>query len=159
MRTAKEVQSTAVEADAWHHRSDALTSLTAMIGIGISLVGGKGYESADDWAALFASGIIVYNSYRIFWPAFTEIMDAAPPSEISQEIKELALSVDGVLGTDHCLVRKMGFEYFVDLHITVNGRLTVSEGHRMAHTVKNLIMRQKPNVYDVLVHVEPNEHQ
>ena len=157
IRISKEAGSTAVKADAWHHRADALTSSTAMVGIGVALIGGPAYASADDWAALIAAGIIVFNSYHIFWPSFTEIMDAAPPSEIAQEIAASALSVPGVLDTDHCLVRKMGFEYFVDLHITVNGNLTVRQGHELAHLVKQQIMEDKPYVYDVLVHVEPDD--
>lgn len=156
-RVGSEIGSAAVKADAWHHRSDAITSLTAAIGITIALIGGDGYESADDWAALIASVIIVINAYRIFMPAFTEIMDAAPPSTLADEVRAIAATVPHVQGLDKCLVRKMGFEYFVDLHIIVNGNLSVKEGHSIAHAVKDEVMRQKPSVYDVLIHVEPTE--
>jgi cation diffusion facilitator family transporter len=154
-RVGSEIESAAVKADAWHHRSDAITSLTAAIGIAIALIGGPGYESADDWAALIASAIIVINAYRIFMPAFTEIMDAAPPSHFANEVRDIAATVPQVQGLDKCLVRKMGFEYFVDLHIIVDGNLSVREGHDIAHAVKEEVMRQKPSVYDVLIHVEP----
>lgn len=154
-RVGSEIESAAVKADAWHHRSDAITSLTAAIGIAIALMGGPGYESADDWAALIASVIIVINAYRIFMPAFTEIMDAAPPSDFANEVRDIAASVPQVQGLDKCLVRKMGFEYFVDLHIVVDGNLSVREGHDIAHAVKAEVMRLKPSVYDVLIHVEP----
>ena len=154
-RVGAEVESSAVKADAWHHRSDAITSLTAFIGISIALIGGPGYESADDWAALLASGIIVYNAYHIFRPAFGEIMDEAPPGNWKAEIEAIALTVPGVMGTEKCFVRKTGFEFFVDLHVEVSGDLTVREGHAIAHAVKAAIQHQKPYVYDVLVHIEP----
>ncbi|OIN60537.1 cation diffusion facilitator family transporter [Arsenicibacter rosenii] len=154
-KVGEEVESNAVKADAWHHRSDAITSLTAFIGISIALLGGPGYESADDWAALVASGIIVFNAYLIFRPAFGEIMDEAPPGDWKREIEQIARAVPGVLGTEKCFVRKMGFEFFVDLHVEVSGELTVREGHDIAHAVKAAIQREKPYVYDVLVHIEP----
>ncbi|MGH2624480.1 MAG: cation diffusion facilitator family transporter, partial [Sphingobacterium sp.] len=75
LKRSKETNSSSLKADAWHHRSDAITSVAAFIGITLSLTMGKGYEAADDWAALFASGIILYNSYLIFRPALGEIMD------------------------------------------------------------------------------------
>lgn len=156
-KVGNQIESGVVKADAWHHRSDAITSLTAFIGITIALIGGKGYESADDWAALVAAFIILYNAYRIFLPAFTELMDAAPPSEISEEIKEIASRVPHVRAIEKCLVRKMGFEYFVDIHIVVDGTISVREGHDIGHNVKNEIIRHKPVVYDVLTHIEPDE--
>ena len=155
MKVGNEVNSTAVKVDAWHHRSDAITSLTAFVGISIAIWGGEGYESADDWAALLASAIICYNAYRLFLPAFNEVMDAAPSSDLGREVREIARRVDGVKDIDKTYVRKMGFEYFVDLHIVVDGNLTVSEGHRIAHAVKDQIRRDKPSVFDVLIHVEP----
>jgi len=75
IRKSRETNSSSLKADAWHHRSDAITSIVAFAGISIALILGKGYEAADDWAALFASGFILYNSYRIFRPALGEILD------------------------------------------------------------------------------------
>jgi cation diffusion facilitator family transporter len=157
-QTGDEIKSTAVKADAWHHRSDALTSLTAAIGITIALVGGPEYASADDWAALVASGFIMYNGYHIFAPAFREIMDTAPSGEIVEDVRRIALGVDRVEGTEKCLVRKMGFEYFVDLHVLVDGNLSVREGHDIAHAVKDAIRAKRPRVYDVIVHIEPSTY-
>ena len=154
-KVGSEVESSAVKADAWHHRADAITSLTAFIGITIALIGGPGYESADDWAALVSSGLIVFNAYHIFRPAFGEIMDEAPPGNWKAEIEQIARAVPGVLGTEKCFVRKMGFEYFVDLHVEVSGDISVREGHDIAHAVKDAIKDKKPYVYDVLVHIEP----
>ncbi|GAB3250255.1 cation diffusion facilitator family transporter [Larkinella harenae] len=150
-----ETESSAVKADAWHHRSDAITSLTAFVGISIALIGGPGYESADDWAALLASGFIVFNAYHIFRPSFGEIMDESPSGDWKTEIETIALTVPLVQRVEKCLVRKAGFEYFVDLHVEVPGDLTVRQGHDIAHAVKKAIMDQKPAIYDVLIHIEP----
>lgn len=158
IKTGEDVHSTVVKADAWHHRSDALTSIAAFIGISISIVGGHGYEAADDWAALAASGIILYNAYRLFRPALDEIMDATPSAEIEAEIRRVAMNVDGVLGLDKCKIRKMGFDYYVDLHVVVDGQISVQRGHWIAHTVKDVVRLSNPNIADVIIHVEPDHH-
>ncbi|MEO7121285.1 MAG: cation diffusion facilitator family transporter [Ginsengibacter sp.] len=151
----KKINSHAVKADAHHHRSDAITSIAAFIGISIALIGGKGYESADDWAALVASGLIFYNAANIIRPALAEIMDAAPAKEIVMQMRLLASGVPQVRKVEKCYVRKMGFDYYVDLHIEVDGKLTVDEGHRIAHSVKDALLKSHLRVIDVLVHVEP----
>jgi cation diffusion facilitator family transporter len=152
----KDVKSTAIKADAWHHRSDAITSATAFIGISIALIGGKGYESADDWAALIAAGIIVFNAVHIIRPAFNEIMDAAPSSDLLMDVRKVALDVQGVKGLDKSFIRKMGFEYYVDLHVIVDGNLSVREGHDIAHRVKDAILGSNIRINDVLIHIEPD---
>ncbi|MDU1903474.1 MAG: cation diffusion facilitator family transporter [Dysgonomonas sp.] len=156
VRKARQTGSTSLRADAWHHRSDAITSVAAFIGISIALVMGEGYESADDWAALFASFIILYNSYKIFKPALGEIMDKNMYGEMSQEISALAKEVDGVLSTEKCYIRKSGMVYYVDLHIIVDKNKTVKEGHDIAHRLKDYIKQRKPEVADILIHVEPS---
>ncbi|RYE91246.1 MAG: cation transporter [Cytophagaceae bacterium] len=153
-QVGEEVDSSAVKADAWHHRADVITSCTAFIGISIAPIGNKGWESADDWAALVAC-FIVHNAYHIFRPAFGEIMGEAPAGTWSADIRGLALSMLSAVATEKCFVRKMGFEFFADLPIIVDGGITVREGHDIAHAVKQAIMRAKPAVYNVLVHVEP----
>ncbi|GAB4020419.1 cation diffusion facilitator family transporter [Spirosoma koreense] len=150
-----ETESSAVKADAWHHRSDAITSLTAFVGISIALIGGPGYESADDWAALLASGFIVFNAYHIFRPSFGEIMDESPAGDWKAELEAIALTVPNVSRVEKCLVRKTGFDYFVDMHVQVPEHLTVRQGHDIAHAVKRKIMAKKPAIYDVLIHIEP----
>ncbi len=152
---AQKIRSTAVSTDAWHHRSDAITSAAAFIGISVALIGGAGYESADDWAALFASVIIMYNAYKLFRPALDEVMDAAPSPGIEGQVREIARKVNGVLKLDKCYVRKMGLEYFVDLHVVVDGNMTVKEGHLIGHNVKDAICASPLRVVDVLVHIEP----
>ena len=151
----KKINSEAVKADAHHHRSDAITSVAAFIGISIALIGGKGYEGADDWAALIASGLILYNAFNIIRPALAEIMDAAPSNEIVQKVRKVASSVPLVKDVEKCYVRKMGFDYYVDIHIQVDGKLSVTEGHKIAHEVKDTILKSNLRVTDVLIHVEP----
>jgi cation diffusion facilitator family transporter len=157
IQKSKETNSTALKADAWHHRSDAVTSLMAFIGISIALFFGKGYETADDWAALLASLFIVYNAYLIFRPALGEIMDEHLHDHIIEEIRAQSKKVDGVVATEKCKVRKMGMHYIVDLHVIVQKDLTVFEGHQIAHDVKDSLMKDIPDIADILIHIEPNE--
>lgn len=149
------VNSIAVKSDAWHHRSDAITSAAAFLGISIALIGGEGYESADDFAALFASVIIIINAYRIFKPALYELLDTAPPAQTIQKVRTVASKVENVMGIDKCFVRKMGFDYFVDIHVLVDANLPVYKGHEIAHKVKDELMNEYSNISDVLVHIEP----
>ncbi len=151
------MNSTAIKSDAWHHRSDAITSAAAFIGISVALIGGEGYESADDWAALFASSIIFVNAYRILRPALNEVMDAAPPADIEHRVRKAAQQVDGVLSLEKCFVRKVGFSYYVDLHVTVDGDLSVRHGHDIARNVKQAIQAANPNVAEALIHIEPSD--
>jgi len=118
---------------------------------------GEGYESADDWAALAASAFILYNCYRIFRPALGEIMDEHTHDDLIDEIRSIAMHVDGVTGTEKCVVRKVGMRFFIDLHIEVDGDITVRHGHDIAHTLKAKLMNELPEVADVLMHVEPRE--
>jgi cation diffusion facilitator family transporter len=155
VRTGREIESRAIESDAWHHRSDALTSLAAFVGISVALWGGKGYESADDWAALAACGMIAFNGYRLLRSALAEVLDAAPTGATLQKIRTLAASVEGVSGIDDCRARKSGLGWLVDIHVEVNGAMPVSEGHRIAHEVKDALLAGDLGVLDALVHVEP----
>jgi cation diffusion facilitator family transporter len=155
LRTAGEIDSSAVRSDAWHHRSDAITSLAAGIGITVSLIGGKGCESADDWAALAAAGVIAFNGISLLRPALNELMDRAPAHEIIERINALAGSVAGVDSVEKTHVRKMGYQLFVDMHLEVNPQMTVLRSHEIAHEVKDKVRAAMPNVSDVLVHIEP----
>jgi divalent metal cation (Fe/Co/Zn/Cd) transporter len=131
--------------------------VAAFIGISIALIFGKGYESADDWAALFAAAFILYNSYRIFRPALGEIMDEHLYDDLVTDIRKVALTVDGVVGTEKCFIRKAGMIYHVDLHATVDGNLSVKAGHHIAHTLKDTLRSQIPQLGHVLIHIEPDE--
>ncbi|HLT51003.1 MAG TPA: cation diffusion facilitator family transporter, partial [Arenibacter sp.] len=155
LKKSLETNSTSLKADAWHHRSDAITSVMAFIGISIALIFGKGYEAADDWAALFATGIILYNSYMIFRPALGEIMDEHLYDDLIEEIRTVSMKVDGILGTEKCYVRKAGTKYHVDLHAMVDGGITVSEGHFISHQLKDRLQKSIPNLDHILIHIEP----
>jgi len=155
IRVGKDVESTAVKTDAWHHRADALTSTAAFLGISVALVGGEKWYSADDWAALFACAVIATNGWRLLFPALHEILDTAPRGEIVATIKQAAVSVPGVVNVEKCLVRKMGISFYVDLHIGVDGGISVRDGHAIAHQVKDAIKGTDARIADVLVHVEP----
>ena len=157
MKKSKESNSSSLRADAWHHRSDAITSVAAFIGISIALLFGKGYESADDWAALFASGFIIYNSYLIFRPALGEIMDEHLYDDLVDEIRKVSLQVDGIIDTEKCFIRKAGMKYHVDLHAIVDADISVREGHELAHNLKDTLRMQISELGHVLIHIEPNE--
>ncbi len=156
MKTAKVTNSSSLKADAWHHRSDAITSITAFIGISIALYFGPGYESADDWAALFAAGFILYNCYHIFRPALGEIMDEHLYDDLIDEIRTVSKTVHGVIDTEKCFIRKSGMKYHVDLHAIVDGNINVREGHDIAHLLKDTLREKIPNLGHVLIHVEPD---
>lgn len=151
------IGSIAVRTDAWHHRSDALTSAFAFIGISIALLGGPGWQAADGWAAVCAALVILYNAWRQLRPALLELFDTAPDPNIEAQVRVIAGRVPGILGLDKCFVRKMGFQFYVDLHIVVRGDLTVREGHLLSHRVEDEILRAVPQAAEVLVHVEPEE--
>lgn len=157
VKRSKETNSSSLEADAWHHRSDAITSVMAFVGISIAIIFGTGYENADDWAALFASAFILYNSYLIFRPALGEIMDENFYDDLIDQIREKAIEVPGVLGTEKCFIRKAGMRYHVDLHALVEGTASVKEGHHIAHQLKDYLRTEIPSLGHVLIHIEPNE--
>ncbi len=154
-KKGKETKSTSLQADAWHHRSDAITSLVALLGISVAIIMGEGYEAADDWAAMVAAVFIIYNAYLIFRPALGEIMDENLHEELIQKIRTIAKEEPLVVGTEKCFVRKSGMSFHVDLHLVVDGSISVKEGHDIAHHLKNKIKAQLPEVADVLMHVEP----
>ena len=156
IQKSKETNSSSLKADAWHHRSDAITSIAAFIGISMALMLGKGYESADDWAALFASGFILYNSYLIFRPALGEIMDEHFYDDLVEDIRRISLTVDGIIATEKCFIRKVGMIYHVDLHAKVNGSISVTDGHNLAHQLKDTLRAEIPQLGHVLIHIEPH---
>lgn len=159
LKVGDQYGSVALTNDAWHHRSDAITSAAAFVGISIALIGGKGYEAADDFAALLATIVIIYNAFRLMKPALDEIMDATPSQLLKDEIIKVANSVDGVIASEKCLIRKMGFDYFIDIHIIVDGNLSVYEGHDISHKVKDRLTETFSQIHNVLVHVEPNTEE
>ncbi len=147
--------STGLGVEAWHHWSDALTSAVAFVGIAIAVVGGPGWEAADDWAALVAAAVIALNGVGMFNRALGDVMDTAAPAALENEVRALALGVAGVRALDKCRVRKSGLSHLVDIQVRVDGMLTVREGHDIAHAVKDALLASPLRVSDVSVHIEP----
>jgi cation diffusion facilitator family transporter len=156
MNKGKKINSLSLQADAWHHRADAISSLIALFGIGISLILGSEYSKADDWAAIVSAIFIVYNAFRIFRPALGEILDEHTHHELIEKIIAFENKVEGVHRIEKCLVRKTGTFYLVDIHLEVDGNNTVSEGHKIAHEFKDYVMINIPDIYDILIHIEPH---
>jgi len=157
IKKSKQTNSSSLKADAWHHRSDAITSVMAFIGISIAIFFGKGYETADDWAALFASGFILYNSYLILRPALGEVMDEQLYGDLINDIRIKSIEVEGVLGTEKCFIRKAGMKFHVDLHAIINGEISVKQGHDISHHLKDHLRKELPNLGHVLIHIEPDK--
>jgi cation diffusion facilitator family transporter len=155
LRTSASIDSSAIKTDAWHHRSDAITSLAAGIGISVSLIGGKGFESADDVAAIAAALVIAWNGWHLLHPALSELMDRSPSTEMLNPIRRIAEDVPGVERVEKCVARKMGHQYYVDMHIEVDPLMTVQRSHEIAHDVKDKVRGKIPRVHDVLIHIEP----
>ena len=149
------IESTAVRVDAWHHLSDAITSLFAFIGISLALLTKD--ARMDDWAALCASPVILFSAWRQLQSPLAEILDTAPPPEIERQVRQVAELVPGVVGLEKCFVRKVGFRYYVDLHVIVDGDITVRSGHAISHRVEDRILDAVNRVAKVLVHIEPEE--
>lgn len=156
MAHAGEIEgSTGLGVEAWHHYSDAITSAAAFVGIAIAVAGGKGYEAADDWAALLACGVIVFNGLTVFNRSLGDVMDTAVPPAFEAGVRSVAGAVAGVSGLDKCRVRKSGLSHFVDIHVVVNPHLTVRQGHDIAHAVKDALLHSPLHITDVSVHIEP----
>jgi cation diffusion facilitator family transporter len=156
-RVGADIDSTAVKTDAWHHRSDALTSAAAFVGISIALTGGPGYESADDWAALAAAAVIAWNAFSFLRVAVAEIMDVAPSPELIRDVEQIALQVPGVRSTEKLRIRKVGLHLAMDLHVRVDGSISVRAGHEIAHSVKDHLLGSQHRIEDVTIHIEPSE--
>jgi cation diffusion facilitator family transporter len=154
-RTGSEIASRAVQADAWHHRLDALTSLAAGIGIAVALAGGPGWEEADDWAALFAAAVIVANAIRIGRGALRDLMDRSPGGALVQQVAAAARAVPGVREVEKLSVRRSGLGLFVDIHVQADPSLTLAQAHLLGHQVKDRIQAELPQVLGALVHMEP----
>jgi len=158
LKVGDEMESSALRNDAWHHRSDAITSLATFIGISIALIGGAKFATADDWAALLVCAIIYFNGFRLLRKALNEVMDAAASDEIEEQIRGIACAVDGVVEIEKCRVRKSGLGYLMDLHVVVDGKISVQQGHLIGHNVKDHLIASPVPVTDAVIHIEPDEH-
>ncbi|MDQ6766167.1 MAG: cation diffusion facilitator family transporter [Verrucomicrobiota bacterium] len=156
---ADDLDSSALKGDAWHHRSDAVTSAAAAIGITVALIGGKGWEAADDWGALAACCVIFVNAFLIVRTSAHDATDRAVAPELRDAISSIAETQPGVRRIEKCIVRKSGTSLFVELHVHLDAKTTIEEGHRIGHRVKAALLAGNPRIKDVLVHLEPDEHQ
>ena len=147
--------STAGKADAWHHLSDAITSAAAFVGISIALWGGPGWEQADDWAALFAAAVILYNGILLIRPALHDLMDKMPGTEIIDAVRRAAVAVPSVLAVEKLSARKAGLVYYVDIHVQADPEMSLHDAHEVSGAVKSAIRASIPSVAGVLVHMEP----
>ncbi|MEJ2539291.1 MAG: cation diffusion facilitator family transporter [Gemmatimonadota bacterium] len=154
---ARETGSHLLDADAWHHRSDALTSLAAFVGISVALVGGPGLAAADDWAALLACGVIVWNGGRLLRRSVRDVLDVAAPARIRDRVRGVAMAVPGVADIEELRVRRSGLAWLVDIHVEVDPESTVREGHAVAHRVKEALILCELPILDALVHIEPHD--
>lgn len=157
LRKSDETTSTALKGDAWHHRADAITSGAALLGIAVALVGGPGYEMADDVAALLGCGIITINGVQLLRLALHEVMDGAPDDGLHREVRAVASAVPGVRLIEKLRMKKSGFGYHMDIHVQVDPELTVAEGHRIGHEVQKALQTSDHRLLDILVHIEPYE--
>ena len=157
MKVSDEVQSSALKGDAWHHRSDAITSLAAFIGISIALVGGPGWEPADDYAALVCACIIAWNGVKLLKSSARELMDKAPDDDILKAVEQAAASVPGVLLVEKVLARKSGLDFFVGMHVHADPNMSLHAAHILSGIVKTSVKRAVPAIKDVLVHMEPGQ--
>ena len=147
--------SRALEGDAWHHRSDAMTSGAAAIGITIALIGGSQYAAADDWGALIACVIIIFNGGRIISRSFHENIDGRIDTGIDADIRRHSTEVEGICIIEKCRVRKSGTFYFAEVHVQVDPNCSIAVGHEIAHQFKELVMNQMATVKDIVIHIEP----
>lgn len=152
-RKSQQTQSSALHAEAWHHRADALTSIAAFIGISLALVMGEGWESADDWAALFAATIIYINAYRIFRPTLGEIMDEDTHEHLRHSITAIAEREARICGVSDCLARKTGSEYIIDLQLDVPRNLTVAQTCAINSAVKAAIRHKHSNISRIFIEI------
>jgi cation diffusion facilitator family transporter len=154
-RVGRDVGSTAIAADAWHHRADAASSLAAFIGISIAIWGGRGWEAADDWAALVAAGLVAINGVRTLRPAISGLMDEAPDSAVNERALQAANTIDGVRRVELLNVRRSGLGFYIDLHVQADPGISLEDAHEIAARVKYAILEAIPNVIAVMVHMEP----
>ena len=149
--------SVAVAADGWHHRADAITSGAAFIGITLAIVGGPGWEPADDWAALVAAGIIAINGGLLLRTALGDLMDRAPDASVIGVVSEAALGTSDVLAIEKLKIRKTGTAYYVDIHVQADPAMSLHDAHILSGRVKTAIRQRMPAATGVLIHMEPFE--
>jgi len=157
-RVGRRIGSAAIIANAWDHRSDALCSLAVLVGLGLIRWGGPNFIWADDAAALVVVGAILWSGGWLLKRSTSELLDPQADDELVGQMREVAAAVPGVRAVEKLWVRKTGIEFLADIHIEVDARMTVEEGHRIGHDVKDVLVARFASLRDVLVHLEPYPH-
>jgi cation diffusion facilitator family transporter len=157
LRISSRTSSVVVRADASHHQADAITSGAAFIGISVAILGGPGWEAADDWAALVAAGVISVNGGALFRSALRDLMDRAPDPGLLAQVSEAALETSGVRAIEKLKVRRSGTGLYVDIHVQADAAMSLHDAHILSGRVKGAIRRRVPAALGVLIHMEPYE--
>lgn len=157
LKEGEALESGAVQADAWHHRADAITSGAAFIGITVAVVGGPGYAAADDYAALLASVIIAFNGVRLLRPALADLMDRAPAADLLESVAAEAEREPGVMGIEKVLARRTGVGHFMILHVQADPAMSLHDAHELGGRVRSRLVRNLGSVIDAVIHMEPYE--
>ena len=152
----RRLDSPALVANAWHHRSDALSSVPAAIAVAVAVIDPR-LAFVDRIGAVAVCVIILYAGWKIIAPALAQLVDTAAPADERHRLEEVAMSVDGVRGAHGLRTRYVGSKLAVDLHVAVDPDLSVEQGHRIAEAVKRALIEDGPKVHDVLVKVEPDD--
>lgn len=155
LRVAKRLDSSALRAAAWDHRSDAFGSGVVAISLLTAPYVGPAGPYLDPIAALCVCAMLVHTGIRMFMSTAGEIMDQQAGDEVIQKVREVSQQLSGVVDVEKLRVRKSGLEYFIEIHVQVDGEISVDEGHRIGHEVKDALLIAMPRVRDVHVHIEP----
>jgi len=150
----RRLKSQLIVANAWHHRSDALSSIAVLLGVGGTLIK-PSWHILDACAALIVSFFIIKVGMDILWKTLREFTDTAPRPEILEKLMQISRAVEGVMDAHDLRVRTSGGFYQAEIHIVVDGQLTVVEGHRIAKTVERCLEQEMDELDRVIVHVDP----
>ena len=150
----KKIKSPALAANAWHHRSDAISSLPVLVAVTGALIF-PSWSFLDHVGAAIVSIFILHAAFKIIWPAVSELIDAGAPEEIQNKIAEIACNTTGVHEVHAVRSRYISSSIQIDMHIVVDGNISVREGHTIADNVENGIISSIPEVLEVVVHVDP----
>jgi divalent metal cation (Fe/Co/Zn/Cd) transporter len=152
MRVARKIRSRVLEANAWHHRTDSLTSVVAFAGIGLNLLGLPAWEG---WMAALISCFVVWIGVSLGYQAVQELLDRSVGPELIGKLEQSLWRIDGVVDSHELRARRMGGDVLVDLHVQVPPDITVSHGHQIAEQVRSQLLAADPAVTEVLVHIDP----
>jgi cation diffusion facilitator family transporter len=155
IKVGRRTGSLATIANAWDHRSDALSALAVLTGLAMMRYGGQNLAWADKAAAMIVALAIVWAGVKLFRQSASELLDVQADEEMVCSIRSTAEPIAGVQAVEKLWVRKSGLEYFIDIHLQVEPTMTVQEGHHIGHLVKQRLMAEYPSIRDVLVHLEP----